>query len=118
MNLYKPFEIPFSTIETIWDWTGVGGNYKQVSLVIATFQWFNILSLVSLINRELNIYFFVGIYVCLLIFNWIYFKGKRVSGILRYYDEYSKLSKIFFAMVSFLYFIISIVLFFLTTNIK
>jgi hypothetical protein len=116
MNLYKPFEILFSTIETIWDWMGVGDNYKQVSLVVASFQWFNILTLASLINRELNIYFFVGIYVCLFIFNWIYFNGKRVSRILRCYDEYPKLKKIFFTVVSFLYYIISIVLFYLTTR--
>ena len=114
MNLYKPFEILFYTIETIWDWTGVGGFYKQVSLVIATFQWLNILTAISLINRKIEFIYLGAIYVGLFIFNWIYFKDKRVSKILQKYSTYTRPLKIFFAIVSLLYFIVSFVLFFLT----
>lgn len=54
MNLYKPFEILFYTIETIWDWFGIGGVYSQVSLLIATFQILNVLTAINLINYSIK----------------------------------------------------------------
>ena len=114
MRLYKPFEILFCTIETIWDWTGVGGFYQNVSGLIATIQWFNILTVISLINNEIKFIYLGAIYLSLVIFNWIYFKDRRINEILLNYKNYTRRSRIIFAIVSLIYFIISFVLLFLT----
>lgn len=114
MKLYKPFEILFCTIETIWDWTGVGGYYQSVSGLIATFQWINFLVVISLINKEIRFLYLGAIYVGFIIFNWVYFKDSRINEILMEYKNHSRQSKVNFAIISLIYFIVSFVLLFLT----
>lgn len=115
MNLYKPFEILFYTIETIWN----DGNYEYVALYISILQWLNILAAINLMDKEIE-YLYIMIAVCggLFIFNWIYFKDKRASKILQKYSLYPRSNRIFFLIVSSLYFVMSFVLFFLTTTNK
>ena len=103
----------FSSIESLWDSTGVGGHYQSVSGLIATIQWFNIIALLTMLSKLLD--FKIGIillftpYVILIVFNWIYFKEAKIKMVLIKYDKYSQAKKIFIGIATLIYIIISFV---------
>ena len=109
MNLYKPFEYVFYRIESFYNLIGVGGSYNQVSGLIATMQWLNIMFIGSIIGDiigyEFEFLYYVPVYLGLFVFNLIHYKEKKVRVILDKYEGMGKNSWLGLAVI--LYILIS-----------
>ena len=121
MKLYKPYERLFCSIETFFTSIGVGGSYAQVSLLIATTQWFNIITISAPIinnsysNNFKTVYSIIT-YGIVIIFNLIYFKTNKIIKIMTKHKNLDRKKRKIIGIGSFVYIILSYVLLIISFN--
>jgi len=122
MKLYKPFELLYCSVETFYNWTGVGAcrlfSDPPVIGLIATIQWFNLITLAHLFTKYTNIkigFIYYGlIYLTLIILNIVHFNNKTAEKLLSEFDFFSQIKRNVIGISSLLYIIGSCILMIVT----
>ena len=121
MKLYKPYERLFCSIETFFTSTGVGGSYSQVIVLIATMQWFNIMTISAPIinnsySNNFEIIYDIITYGIVIILNLIYFKTNKIIKIMAEYKNLERKKRRIIGISSLFYIILSYVLLIISFN--